>query len=128
MTAQQASSRPSKSAAAVRPPTALASTNAQHMPDAGQTPVPTPPGTPKDAGASSTLVTVTLLRSSAGRYHLVFKHDSDSNTVAVASVGESDIPDGRANVRIDDVVMRVNGVRTVRSSTIAIVPRATRRR
>ena len=70
--------------------------------------------TPKSTDSSASLIPATLNRGLDGKYHLVFKHDSSNNSVAIEKVGLSDVADDRGLLRVDDVVARVNGVRTVR--------------
>ena len=70
--------------------------------------------TPKSTTTEpNSLVHATLLRNSDSRFNLIFKHDSESNGVRIQSVGTSDVADGRAAICEDDLVMRINGVRTV---------------
>ena len=88
------------------------------MPDASvlsgpQAAVSEGPDTPKSVASTGESLTVSLVRSTEGKYNLTFKHDSANNTVAISEIRANDKPDDRANVRVNDVVMRVNGVPTV---------------
>lgn len=81
-------------------------------------PAPAPAMALHDEGAgarrhSTKIISSTLLRSSDSRFNLIFKHDSESNLVGIAAVGESDVTDDRSLIHAGDVVVRVNGVRTV---------------
>ena len=72
---------------------------------------------PGAASESSSRVQATLHRNSTGRFNLALRHDSRSGSVAIESVGPKSPsgPDGRAAVRENDTVSRVNGVETVRT-------------
>ena len=64
------------------------------------------------ASASVELVHATILRSTAGPFNIVFKHDTLNKMVAIEAIGEIDVSDDRALMKVDDTVARVNGVRT----------------
>ena len=76
------------------------------------------PKSPSGASDSFELVQAVLLRNKAGRFNLTFKHDSFHNIVAIEAVGESDVPDERASVKMDDYLVSVNGVKTVRACSM----------